>query len=133
MVRLRGLAEVVLMVSDLEHSVRFYRDTLGLTIISPPEMKGVVFMRIGESQSGVPSQIVLSQRPGSAPALPDDRRHRSVHHIGIELSREDFGQERARLQGLGLTLRTGEHPFLPVQAIYLDDPDGNEIELVAPL
>jgi catechol-2,3-dioxygenase len=28
-------------------------------------------------------------------------------------------------------VRTGQHPFLPVEAIYVDDPDGNEVELVA--
>lgn len=127
----RGLAEIVLMVGSVEKSLAFYRDALGLTVISPPELKGPVFLRIGEPSSGVPSQIVLAPRPQDAPSQPADRRHRSVHHIGIEIAPDSFETERQRLQGLGFVLRTGEHPFLPVQAIYLDDPDGNEIELVA--
>jgi catechol 2,3-dioxygenase len=126
----RGLAEVVLMVGDLERSLGFYRDTLGFRVISPPQAKGAVFLQIGDQADGVPAQIVLVQRPPDAPAWPADRRHRSVHHIGIELAPEDFERERARLQAAGFALRTGEHPFLPVQAFYLDDPDGNEIELV---
>ena len=26
-------------------------------------------------------------------------------------------------------VRGGQHPFMPVEAFYLDDPDGNEIEI----
>ena len=56
---------------------------------------------------------------------------RNVHHIGLEVSRGALAEERQRLSALGLAVRTGEHPFLPVEAIYIDDPDGKEIELVA--
>ena len=45
------------------------------------------------------------------------------------MEREDFESERARLQTQGFALRTGQHPFMPVDAFYLDDPDGNEIEI----
>lgn len=119
------------MVGSVEKSVAFYRDVLGLTVISPPDLKGPVFLQIGEPSLKVPSQIVLVPRPADAPQQPADRRFRSVHHIGIELAPEDFETERQRLHGLGFALRSGEHPFLAVQAIYLDDPDGNEVELVA--
>lgn len=131
MSRLRGLAEVVLMVGSVEKSLAFYRDVLGLTVISPPELKGPVFLELGQPSLRVPSQIVLVPRPADAPQQPADRRFRNVHHIGIEIATEDFEAETQRLQGLGFALRSGEHPFLSVQAIYLDDPDGNEVELVA--
>jgi len=52
-----------------------------------------------------------------------------LHHIGLEVAPEDFESERARLQTQGFALRTGQHPFMPVDAFYLDDPDGNEIEI----
>jgi len=32
---------------------------------------------------------------------------------------------------LGFDVRLGEHPFLPLKGMYLDDPDGNEVELIA--
>jgi ketosteroid isomerase-like protein len=53
-----------------------------------------------------------------------------VHHIGLEVEEASFVHERERLQELGLEIRTGVHPFLSVEAIYVDDPDGNEVELV---
>ena len=64
---IRGLAEIVLMVKDLETSLQFYRDVLGLETISPPAMQGVTFLRAGPPAAGVPAQIVLVQRPPTAP------------------------------------------------------------------
>jgi catechol 2,3-dioxygenase-like lactoylglutathione lyase family enzyme len=127
----RGLAEIVLMVKDVPASLQFYNDVLGLETISPASMQGPRFLRVGPAVPGVPPQIVLVPRPANAPELPSDRRQRSVHHIGLEIAAADLPTERARLEGLGFEVRTGQHPFLPVDAIYVDDPDGNEVELVA--
>lgn len=127
----RGLAEIVLMVADVQRSLHFYRDVLGLSVISPPEMKGPVFLQVGDPIDGVPQQIVLVPRPADAPELAIDRRHRLLHHLALIVSSTEFSSERGRLEGLGIQLRTGEHPFLAVQAMYLDDPDGNEVEIVA--
>jgi catechol 2,3-dioxygenase len=128
---IRGLAEVVLMVQDMPSALRFYRDVLGMEIISPDQMQGPKFLRVGPAREGLPAQVVLVPRPADAPALPADRRLRNVHHIGLEIGAGDLPAERARLEGLGFEVRTGTHPFLSVEAIYVDDPDGNEVELVA--
>jgi catechol 2,3-dioxygenase-like lactoylglutathione lyase family enzyme len=123
-----GLVEVVLVVEDIERSVAFYRDVLGLEIISPPAMPAK-FLRVGAAGSGVPQQVVLVPRP-VATAQPLVR-NKALHHIGLEVAASDFDAERERLSGLGFELRTGQHPFMPVDAFYLDDPDGNEIEIAA--
>lgn len=120
----KKLAEVVLVVDDIERAMRFYRDVLGLSTISPPGLTAT-FLRVGAPGPGVPQQIVLVPRP--APASPE--RVRMLHHIGLEVAPEDFEPERRRLERLGFSLRTGQHPFMPVDAFYLDDPDGNEIEI----
>jgi catechol 2,3-dioxygenase len=127
----RSLTEVVLMVKDIPAALHFYRDILGMEPISPSEMKGPTFLRVGAPGAGIPQQIVLVPRPPEAPEPATDRRHRSVHHIGLEIGAPDLESERKRLEGLGFAVRTGQHPFLPVEAIYVDDPDGNEVELVA--
>ena len=123
-----GLVEVVLVVEDIARSLGFYRDVLGLEVISPPEIP-VKFLRLGAARSGVPQQIVLIPRSmASDQPLP---RTKALHHIGLEVALSDFESERARLTALGFELRTGQHPFMPVDAFYLDDPDGNEIEIAA--
>lgn len=127
---IRSLAEVVLFVQDMEKSLAFYRDVLGLTVISP-EGPGAVFLRVGEADGGVPQQIVLAPRPEGVRAAHGRRSEGQLHHIGLEVAAADLEMERERLQGLGMDVRSGEHPFLPVKAYYVNDPDGNEIEIVA--
>ena len=129
MVTTQGLAEIVLMVGDVESSRRFYEGTLGLKVISP-DLGGPVFLSMGES-GGVPQQIVLIPRPGDAPAQPAERTSRAFHHLGLVVPAGSLQEARRQLEAAGLEVRTGDHPFLPVDAIYIDDPDGNEVELVA--
>lgn len=118
------LVEVVLVVEDLDRSLRFYRDTLGLDVISPPGAPAA-FLRVGAPSDGIPQQIVLVPRPSDA-AAPTGRR---LHHIGLAVPPDRYAAERARLEALGFQLRGGVHPFMPVDAFYLDDPDGNEVEI----
>jgi catechol-2,3-dioxygenase len=129
MIAIQGLAEIVLMVADVDRSRRFYQESLGLKVISP-DLGGPVFFQVGEGD-GVPQQIVLIPRPPTAPAQPQDRAARAFHHLGIVVPRGSLADARKQLEALGLEVRTGEHPFLQVDAIYIDDPDGNEVELVA--
>ena len=131
MAKIRGLAEVVISVHDMQKSLNFYRDILGLMVMSPPDFRGAVFLRISQEPDTVPQQLVLVPLPEGTDAFPTERVRRPLHHLGIEVAREDFESERERLQGLGFDVRSGEHPFLPLKGMYLDDPDGNEVELIA--
>jgi catechol 2,3-dioxygenase-like lactoylglutathione lyase family enzyme len=123
---IRNLVEVVLVVDDVERSLGFYRDLLGLALISPPGLPAK-FLRIGAPGPGIPQQVVLV--PRSTPVGAE--RPLVLHHVGLAVAAEDFEAERQRLSGAGFTLRTGVHPFMPVDAFYLDDPDGNEVEIAA--
>src|SRR5262249_35681916 len=106
MTSIRGLVEVVLVVEDIDRSMTFYRDTLGLEPISPPELP-VKFLRIGPQRTGVPQQIVLIPRHHAAdqPLV----RTRALHHIGLEIAPEDYDREQQRLVELGFALRGGQH------------------------
>lgn len=126
---IRGLAEVVFMVDDVERSVAFYRDTLGLELFSPPELPAK-FLRVGETVTGVPQQIVLVQRPPGRSRAATRKSEADLHHIGLEVAPGDFDALRTRMQAEGFEVRGGEHPFMPVEAFYIDDPDGNEVEIV---
>ncbi len=120
----KGLVEVVLTVADVERSLAFYRDVLRLELLSPPNLPAN-FLRIGEPATGIPKQIVLVPQPADSPS-PSGRR---LHHIGLEVPPANYQAEHDRLKALGFDLRYGKHPFMPVDAFYLDDPDGNEIEI----
>ena len=131
MAKILGLVEVVVSVHDMDKALNFYRDILGLTVMSPPDFRGAVFLQISQQPDSITQQLVLVPLPKGTDAFPTERARRPLHHLGIEVAQEDFEHERERLQGLGFDVRVGEHPFLPLKGMYLDDPDGNEIELIA--
>ena len=127
MVDIRGIAEIVLNVHDQGAALRFYRDVLGLQVISPPALPGPVFLQAGPGQAGIPQMIVLVPLPGDAPAFA---RPRTLHHLALEVAPEDFDGVEAHLCGLGYAPRTGKHPVIPSCTLYVDDPDGNEVEII---
>ena len=131
MSKVRGLAEVVIWVHDMEKSLQFYGDVLGLTDMSPPDVRGAIFLQAGPQAVSCPQQVVLVPLPAGTPPFPSERTERTMHHFGVEIAPEDFEGERERLQGLGLQVRFGAHPFLPLRGMYIDDPDGNEVEIIA--
>ena len=55
---------MVLTVADIDASLAFYRDVLGLELISPPNVSAR-FLRVGAPASGIPQQIVLVPRPAA--------------------------------------------------------------------
>jgi catechol 2,3-dioxygenase len=128
-IAIQGLAEVVLNVHDMQRALGFYRDLLGLEVISPPDRPNPMFLRAGAATDVLPALVVLVQLPPDAEAFA---KPRTLHHLALAISPDDFEPVRADLMARGFTVRTGEHPVLPSRTMYIDDPDGNEVELIAP-
>jgi catechol 2,3-dioxygenase len=128
-IQITGLAEVVLNVHNLDRSVAFYRDLLGLTVISPPERTNPIFLRAGKATSDLPALVVLVQLP---PDTPDFSPPRTLHHLALAVPADTFDAARDALTTAGYAVRTGQHPVIPSRTMYIDDPDGNEVELIAP-
>ncbi|GIV96969.1 MAG: hypothetical protein KatS3mg057_1626 [Herpetosiphonaceae bacterium] len=64
-----GISEIVLWTADKERALHFYRDLLGLEVISPPELPNV-FLKAGEGNAGIPQMIVLVPKPEEIKARP---------------------------------------------------------------
>jgi catechol 2,3-dioxygenase-like lactoylglutathione lyase family enzyme len=124
---IRGISEIVLWAHDQPAMVRFYRDVLGMRVISPPERANPIFLQAGPGQAGIPQMIVVVQLPADAAPFSSPR---TLHHLALELSPEDFDAEKSRLEGQGFTLRSGQHPVIASRTMYLNDPEGNEVELI---
>jgi lactoylglutathione lyase len=111
-------------VNDLERSVKFYQDVLGLSLLSrhkSPRGSEVVMMQAADS----PELLELCFFPGSGPVQvqPD------LTHIAFEVeSLEAFAKHLAML-GLkfsdGPTMRSSGGAFA-----FVDAPEGYEIELL---
>ena len=129
MSNIRGLAEIVLTVQDKQASAAFYRDVLGLEVVSPPEFPGPLFLKAGGDRAYIANTIVLV--PAKA-GTPPYAKPQALNHIGFEVDPATFDEEVARLQALGLEVRSGKHPLYPSRTAYVTDPDGNEVELICP-
>ncbi len=126
MTHIVGVAEIVLWTADLPRALQFYRDVLGLSVISPPELPNV-FLKVGEGHAGIPQMIVL------VPKTPEIKQQPSgyqLHHLALELPETQFDAQHAALVAAGYQPRSGKHPVLASRTMYVDDPDGNEVEFI---
>ncbi|HEX8229813.1 MAG TPA: ClpX C4-type zinc finger protein [Chloroflexia bacterium] len=121
-----GISEIVLWVADKEASLRFYRDLLGLEVISPPELRNT-FLRVGEGNAGIPQMIVLVPKTEEVLGKPSGYQ---LHHLALELPLDRFDLQHEALVQAGYQPRPGKHPVLPSRTMYVDDPDGNEVEFI---
>ncbi len=127
MTAIKGLAEIVLSVRDREAALGFYRDLLGLTPISPPDRPGPIFLQAGPEQAGIPQLIVLVPLPAASPAFTPPR---TLHHLAFTVAPADFDRLQEHVQSHGHATRGGQHPVLPSRTLYVNDPDGNEVEFI---
>ena len=126
-----GLAEIVLWSADIEVALEFYRDQLGLEVISPPAMPNK-FLRVGKGD-GIPEMIVLVPHPHPDDYFPRHKEKRVLHHLAFRVGARSYDELEARFIEAGVEVRHGVHPVLKgVKTFYVDDPDGNEVEIISP-
>jgi catechol-2,3-dioxygenase len=121
-----GISEIVLWTADQGRALQFYRDLLGLEVISSPALKNV-FLQVGTGHAGIPQMIVLVPKPADIAAQP---RGYQLHHMALELPEDAFDAQHAALVAAGYQPRPGQHPVLASRTMYVDDPDGNEVEFI---
>ena len=130
-VAVRGLFETHLTVADVDRSVTFYRDVVGLSLALEVPERGAAFLWIGE-----PGEAMLGLWSlGSAPMGLS-------LHIAFSIPLEEVVGACSRLQTFGVTplsffaTETDEPSviaWMPAAAVYLRDPDGHLLEYLAML
>lgn len=113
------IAGVDLTVRDLDRTLEFYRDEIGLALID----RDKVSARLG---AGNIPFLTLRHRPD---AIPDDRRSAGLFHTAFLMpTRADLARF-VRHAAKRRTHITGAADHLVSEAIYLDDPEGNGVEV----
>ena len=121
-----GISEIVLWTADKEAALHFYRDLLGLEVISPPKLPNV-FLKAGEGAAGIPQMIVLVPKNDEIKAKPSGYQ---LNHMAFELPADSFDAQHEAFVAAGYKPRAGKHPVLASRTMYIDDPDGNEVEFI---
>ncbi|HET6325627.1 MAG TPA: VOC family protein [Planctomycetaceae bacterium] len=125
---IRGLGEIALRVSDLDRMQAFYQDVIGLELMRRFERAAI--FRLAEGLGGHMQILALFDRtadPGFSGLNPATT---TVDHLAFEIDLADFEPERQRLEALGLAVTTAEHGWVHWRSLYVDDPEGNMVELV---
>ncbi|MBI2553280.1 MAG: VOC family protein [Candidatus Rokubacteria bacterium] len=126
--KVQELGHVSLFVKDLEASIRFYRDILGLRDVGRGKNGRIAFFSAGPHHHDLSIEVARAdgpERPRGAPGL---------YHIAFQVgtTREALDAARRWVEAHGLT------PFGEVNArdsasFSIRDPDGHEIELYVDL
>ena len=128
---IKGLYETHLFVSDLERSIHFYQDVLGLTFCHFEAERRVAFFWIGMSQQAM---LGLWEKPASA---IDIRHFAFACEIDFVVQNAvSFLKERG-LQPYNFLKDGSTEPmvfaWMPAISIYFNDPDGHVLEFIAVL
>ncbi|MGH9150785.1 MAG: VOC family protein [Acidimicrobiales bacterium] len=123
----KELGHVVLYVHDLERSRRFYQEVLGWRPVAgdvPPGFPAAAF-----SSGRTHHELLLIEVGPQAAAIPAGRRV-GMYHFGLKVGESDdeLRGALATLQAAGVPVR-GASDHTVTHSLYIEDPDGNEIEL----
>jgi catechol 2,3-dioxygenase-like lactoylglutathione lyase family enzyme len=127
-----GIDHCVLRVSDLARSLRFYGEVLGCHEERRLADLGLVQLRAGRAMIDLVDLAgPLGRAGGSAPG----QGGRNMDHLALRIAAFDEAALRAHLARHGVEpgavgIRYGAEGNGP--SIYIQDPDGNVIELKGP-
>ena len=125
---IRNIDHVVVCVHDLERALKFYSEVLGCVEERRVARLGLVQLRAGAAM--IDLQLV---KPGAEGAGAGGIRN--MDHFAVRIEPFDPPTLRAHLQSHGIDFgevvqRYGAEGDGP--SLYIDDPDGNTIELKGP-
>ncbi len=131
-VPIRGLFEAHLTVRDLDRSIAFYRDVLGLPLATVIKERQVAFFWVPTSEQAMLGLWCV----GTAPM-------QMRLHIAFNVELQHVHASIDALRAAGLTPRAGggeraiDEPvvlaWMPAASVYFDDPDGHSLEFIAML
>lgn len=131
-IRIREIDHVVLRVVDLGAMERFYCDVLGCTVERRQDKIGLIQLRAGSSLIDlVPTDGPLGRMGGRAP----EAEGRNMDHFCVRVDPFDEPAIRRHLEAHGVEAGPTEKRFGAEgsgPSIYLNDPDGNTVELKGP-
>lgn len=112
--------QIDLKVLDIDRSIKFYTKIMGFGILSKEDKKAIL------TADGINSIVILNQPKDVIPKIP---KRTGLYHFAVLLPSRYY---------LGLFLKNIRDEWYPIiggsnhgvsEAIYLEDPDGNGIEI----
>ncbi|MDF2924867.1 MAG: Glyoxalase/bleomycin resistance protein/dioxygenase [Paenibacillaceae bacterium] len=124
---IKKLEHVGVYVNDMDESIRFYTEVLGLQLAARKRLANQVELSFLSFPGS--SNIELELIGRGTDGMPDNG---IVHHIAFTVT--DIGQEVERLKGLGVRMLDEEPREIldGVQIAFFFGPNGERLELFQP-
>ena len=120
--QLEGIDHVALGVRDIERSVKWYTEVLGLELLHEGMWDGVPTF-IGRGNTG----IALFPASSDAKSTPSSHRELRMLHLAFRADRENFLAAQRELEERGIKFSFEDHEIS--HSIYFRDPDGHHLEI----
>jgi catechol 2,3-dioxygenase-like lactoylglutathione lyase family enzyme len=125
------VVETALYVDDMDRAVAFYRDVLGLRVLSGGP-------RLTAIDAGRATVLLLFKRGATVNGLefpggriPPHDGHGPVH-FAFAVAADTLEQWAEQLERHGVAIESRAHWTLGGRSLYFRDPDGHSVELVTP-
>ena len=128
----RALGEIAIRCNNVATMRAFYETVIGLPLLAV-RPSGIVFFRISDGHAGhtcvlalFPSDVEFGENKGRI-----QPNHSGLHHFALSI---DYGEQAAAMLHFdrnGIAYRVEEFPWIGWRGLFLTDPEGNTVELVA--
>ena len=122
--RVKKLLHTRMRVSDLDQTIRFYRDVLGLEVLerkTSPRGSQLAFLKVPNSEE----LIELTSFPPSGPVtVQEDLVHLAFQVESLDDTIDQLSAKQIRITDGPTTTSSGS------RFIFIDAPDGYEVELI---
>ena len=120
---IKSLGHVVVRVADRERSETFYRDVLGLPVCAHYDQDGMkmAFFTLGNHHDFAIMQTTVD--------TPTAEGGIGLDHVAFNIgtTMDELREAKARMDAAGVATNPVDHDV--TKSLYLQDPDGNGIEL----
>jgi len=143
---MKGLHHVGITVADLDASIRFYHDVLGLEFSNEPSpwfdgdelsrgvgVPGAALRQVSLVLGDTTLELLEYKSPPSETARPLASNSRGASHVAFAV--DDIEAAKAELESKGIEFYSGvnvvdEGVLAGWRWVYFEDPDGYPLELV---
>ena len=120
-----GILESSLYVRDVSHSIRFYEETFGFSVIKDFGERGCA-MGAGERQ------VLLLFKKGASRAIQSPHDGDGELHVAFAIASSELASWESWLQARGIAIEEKRVWELGGTSLYFRDPDRHLLELATP-
>lgn len=120
MVVIEGINYIGVNVSNLDASVKFYRDLFDFDVVDKYSVPGITFMKVAD--------MILGLYESAGYSASDTAKS----PLAFFVDEEDFEDALDELEERGIDIVSGPENLRGGKKVVFCDPDGNKIELSYP-